>query len=111
MKLPSYHDVRIDEQKVRQYLLSPSHPVGRFKAHVFEALGFNEATAELFIEELRRIAATEEVHGVEDTEYGRKYTVAGDLRGPKGRARVLTVWFKAPAETRVRLVSVRPRWS
>jgi len=42
VKLPNADRVRIDERKVRGYLLSPSHPVGRFKARVFAALGFGE---------------------------------------------------------------------
>jgi hypothetical protein len=63
-------------------LLSRSHPVGRFKARVFAALGFN----------------------------GRKYTVVGELRGPAGAARVSTVWIQEPGKSSVRLVTVRPRW-
>lgn len=49
-----------------------------------------------FIAELRRIAVAGEVAEVEDTEFGRKYTVPGDLKGPAGAD--------------VRLVTVRPRW-
>ena len=109
MKLAGAGRVRIDETKVRGYLLSPSHPVGRFKARVFAALGFTQATAELFIQETRRIGVTGDVQTVEDTEYRRKYTVPGGLQGPTGQARVLTVWFQEPGEPQVRLVSVRPR--
>ena len=109
MKLPHADRVRIDERKVRDYLLSPSHPVGRFKARVFAALGFGEGTAALFIAELRRIAVGGEVAEVEDTAFGRKYTVHGDLTGPAGSAKVLTVWIQEGQED-VRLVTVRPRW-
>jgi hypothetical protein len=49
----------VDEQKVRDYLLSPVHPVGRFKARVFAALGFYARNADAFVAELRRIAAVE----------------------------------------------------
>ena len=110
MKLPNADRVRIDERKVRGYLLSPSHPVGRFKARVFAALGFGEGTAEPFMAELRRIAAAGEVAEVEDTAFGRKYTVPGDLTGPAGSAHVLTVWIQEPGQEDVRLVTVRPRW-
>ena len=82
MKLPHPDRGRIDERKVRGYLLSQSHPVGRFKARIFAALGFGEGTAEPFVAELRRIAAAGEVAEVEDTAFGRKYTVPGDLTGP-----------------------------
>ena len=110
MKLPEADRVRIDEQKVRGYLLSQTHPVGRFKARVFAALGFDESSIERFVSELRRIAAGGEVADVEDTEFGRKYTVPGDLKGPAGTAQVLTVWIQESGQTEVRLVTVRPRW-
>ena len=48
MKLPHHDDVQIDIRKVRDYLLSPVHPVGRFKARVFKALGFDVATTDAF---------------------------------------------------------------
>jgi hypothetical protein len=84
--------------------------VGRFKARVFAALGFDEANAEAFGVEVRRIASVGEVSEVEDTEFGRKYTVPGDLNGPAGTAQVLTVWIQETRQADVRLVTVRPRW-
>jgi hypothetical protein len=110
VKLPNADRVRIDERKVRGYLLSPSHPVGRFKARVFAALGFGESTAAPFMAELRRIAVAGEVAEVQDTAFGRKYTVPGDLTGPAGSATVLTVWIQELGHEDVRLVTVRPRW-
>lgn len=109
MRLPRADRVRIDEHKVRGYLLSPSHPVGRFKARVFAALGFDQTTADAFVAEVRRIAAEGEVSAVEDTAFGRKYTVPGGLKGPAGDAQVLTVWIQAPGQAGVRLITVRPR--
>lgn len=35
MKLPNGQKAVVDERKVREYLLSASHPVGRFKARFF----------------------------------------------------------------------------
>lgn len=109
MPVPGADRVRIDERKIRGYLLSPTHPVGRFKARVFAALGFDETNAEAFVAEVRRIAATGEVSEVEDTEFGAKYTVPGDLNGPAGTARVITVWIREAGQAEVRLVTVRPR--
>jgi len=108
LKLPGTDQVQIDDLKIRGYLLSPTHPVGRFKARVFAAAGFGESTAELFVSELRRIAASGEVEETEDTEFGRKYTVPGELRGPAGVVQVLTVWIQGPDQA-PRLVTVQPR--
>ena len=109
MKLPRAEEVQIDARKVRGYLLSQTHPVGRFKARVFGAVGFDDTKVDAFIAELRRIAAVGEVAEVEDIEFGRKYTVPGDLKGPAGSVQVLTVWIQEPGQGDVRLVTVRPR--
>jgi hypothetical protein len=82
VKLPGAEHVRIDERKVRGYLLSKTHSVGRFKARFFSTLGFDEAFAGGFIAEVRRIAVRGEVSEVQDTEFGRKYTVAGSQGMP-----------------------------
>ena len=109
MKLPSADTVEVEVDKITGYLLSPSHPVGRFKARVFAAVGFDETNAEAFILEIRRVAAEGEVTKTEETKFGRKYTVPGELRGPSGALPVLTAWFQEAGASGVRLVTVRPR--
>jgi hypothetical protein len=108
VKLPQAERVEIDVRKVSDYLLSSAHPVGRFKARVFRALGFDQVTLDPFVAEVRRIAAQGTVAEVEDFEFGRKYTVPGELKGPRGTARVVTVWIQAMGREDVRLVTVRP---
>jgi hypothetical protein len=108
VKLPQPSRVQIDERKVSDYLLSQVHPVGRFKARVFRALGFEQATLSAFVAEIRRIAAEGEVAEMEDFEFGRKYTVSGELKGPRGAARVVTVWMQEAGREDVRLVTVHP---
>lgn len=61
VKLPNAERVRIDERKVRDYLLSKTHPIGRFKARVFGAIGFDESNRAAFMAELQRIAASGEI--------------------------------------------------
>ena len=41
MKLPNAGATVIDERKVRDYLLSKAHPIGRFKASFFARAGFD----------------------------------------------------------------------
>ena len=40
MQLPNAEQAVVDEVKIRTYLLSSEHPVGRFKAAFFRGLGF-----------------------------------------------------------------------
>ena len=109
MKLPSAEDVEIEAAKIVGYLLSRSHPVGRFKARVFAAVGFDETNADAFAREVRRIAAEGDVTTTQETKFGRKYTVPGELRGPSGALPVSTGWFQEVGASGVRLVTVRPR--
>lgn len=72
-------------------------------------MGFDEGAADAFAEQVRDIALAGDVTDVEDNEFGRKYTVPGELRGPAGAAEVLTVWFQRTGQEEVRLVTVRPK--
>jgi hypothetical protein len=49
MRLPERSQAVVEERKVRGYLLSRSHPVGRFKARVSAALG--GSTVDAFVAE------------------------------------------------------------
>ncbi|MFO0327747.1 MAG: DUF6883 domain-containing protein, partial [Gemmatimonadota bacterium] len=48
-------------RKVRDYLLSPEHPVGRFKARVFAAAGYRREAWQQLREELRALAGVLDV--------------------------------------------------
>ncbi len=109
MRLPGAEQVRIEDRKVRAYLLSKVHPVGRFKASVFASAGFTDSTLDDFVAQIRRLAAAGEVSVIQDTEFGRKYTVPGTLTGPMKALDVLTVWIQEPGQPAVRLVTVQPR--
>jgi hypothetical protein len=41
VRLPNADRAVVEEAKVRDYLLSPTQPVGRFKSVFFVALGFS----------------------------------------------------------------------
>lgn len=43
MRLPAADRAYVDPAKVRDYLLSPVHPEGQFKAAFFRALGYSRA--------------------------------------------------------------------
>jgi len=48
MKIPDGERAVVDAEKVRDYLLSPVHPVGKLKAAFFGALGYtHESWADL----------------------------------------------------------------
>lgn len=109
MKLPHANRAVVDEQKVREYLLSKSHPVGRFKAMFFARLGFGVENWREFRDAILNLAVENEATEDESTEYGQKYRVLGELRGPKSAALVITIWILRTGEDRPSLVTVYPK--
>jgi hypothetical protein len=110
MKLPNAGNAVVDERKVREYLLSPSHPIGRFKARYFEGVGFPPEAWPGFIAVLLQLAAEGEAQMVEEFDYGQKYVVRGHISAP-GRPPVAveSVWIIRTGDDTPRLVTVYPR--
>ncbi len=109
MLLPNSDQAIIDPVKVRDYLLSPSHPVGRFKAAFFRSLGYTNSDWQRFVEDLLQIAGSGESTPGHQSGYGQTYVVSGTLVGPSGmQAPVATVWIVLAGEDVPRLVTVYP---
>lgn len=109
MKLPNAERAVIDPRKLRDYALSPVHPVGRFKAAFFGRLGFSTENWESLDLELRRMALQESAEPNERTEFGQKYLVRGIITGPTGvSAEIRSVWIILDGEQVPRLVTIYP---
>lgn len=94
MLLPNVELAKIDPVKLHGYLLSATHPVGRFKARFFLALGYMASEwqaleADLRIQHLNQPAEPGPT-GLE----GQVFAIRAILIGPNGQsADVLSVWF------------------
>ena len=109
MKLPHAEKAVIDIAKLRDYLLSSSHPVGRFKAAFFQSLGYTVTRRGDLEAAFRELAAAGEAELDEATEHGQKYRVAGLISGPEGRtACVVTVWIVLHGQEEPRFVTAFP---
>ena len=109
MKLPAADQAIIEPAKVRDYLLSPAHPIGRAKAHFFRALGFTQDGWSQLQDALLALARTGDAVLGERNAFGQKYVVRGILRGPSGRiAETVTVWIVLEAEAVPRFVTAYP---
>ena len=94
MKLPAADRAHVDTQKVRDYLLSSSHPVGRFKATFFMALGYSAQDWERLRDDLLALARSGAARPGGPSPHGEKYEVRATLVGPNGRSGlVLSVWI------------------
>jgi hypothetical protein len=109
MRLPGRDDVVVTREKVRRYLLSSTHPVGRYKARWLSAFGFDVASWQTLVAALERHAAACDVAVVERTPFGARYVLEGPLMTPDGRNPLArSVWFIERGSKRPRFVTLYP---
>lgn len=75
MILPNAHLAVIEADKVRNYLLSAEHPVGRFKARFFGALGYTQADWLALQRDLLGVARSGAAEPGRTSPFGQKYQV------------------------------------
>lgn len=109
MKLPNASQARVDESKVTDYLLSVSHPDGSAKARFFERFGFRASNCNEFILALLEHGRVNPVVNVVDNEFGKRYSVDGEIRSPDGRnPTIRTVWIVEAGQDIPRLITAYP---
>lgn len=109
MLLPNADRAEIDPTKLRDYLLSADHPLGRFKARFFRALGFSADRWEELESALRTQHLIRDVEPSASTASGQKFTIRAILNGPRGEsAVVVSVWFVQAGESVPRFVTAYP---
>jgi len=108
-RLPHARSAVIEASKITGYLLSESHPAGRFKAAYFRRCGFSPSAWRTLHAALLAHAAASDVVAIVETEFGTKYIVEGDLALPDGgRAHIRTVWFVDLGDDAPRLATAYP---
>ena len=109
MQIPNADRAIIDPAKLHGYLLSRSHPVGRFKAAFFLALGYSTEDWRRLEADLRSQHLSKDATAEARTSHGQKYAIHGTLVGPSGSsAGVVSVWFVRPGEEFPRFVTAYP---
>ena len=94
MLLPHADRADIDPTKLHGYLLSPTHPVGRFKARFFAALGYTADEWQALEADLRIQHLSQPAEPGARLVHGQSYTIRAILKGPNGEAAaVVSVWF------------------
>ena len=109
VKLPNRERAVIEPAKLTGYLLSLSHPVGRFKAAFFRSLGYDAVVWQKLEHDLRSQHLELEAAPIQGSSFGQKYEIRGPLVGPAGRCEVLvSVWIIRDGEEIPRLVTAYP---
>ncbi len=109
MLLPNAERAEIDAEKLRGYLLSLTHPVGRFKARFFAALGYSADDWRTLEADLRIQHLSQDAEPGTATPHGQPYTIRAILKGPNGEsASVVSVWFVRPSTEEAHFVTAYP---
>jgi len=61
VKLPNLDRLIVEQEKVADYLLNPTHRYGASKARFFNELGFQRENWEILVEALREHARTSDI--------------------------------------------------
>ncbi|MDO8681146.1 MAG: hypothetical protein Q7R30_21730 [Acidobacteriota bacterium] len=109
MLLPNADAAVIEPAKLHGYLLSREHPIGRFKARFFTALGFSAAQWDELETAFRLQHLTRDATPAESGPHGQAYEIRAILKGPGGSsAPVVSVWFVRVGEQYPRFVTAYP---
>jgi hypothetical protein len=107
--LPKVDKAIIEERKLRDYLLSPTHSIGRFKAAFFAQLGYTQGNWLRLEQDLRAQHLPQEAEEVGSSRHGEKYKIAAPLVGPTGkRVELISIWIIRRGEDRPRFVTAYP---
>lgn len=104
-------DLRLDvpEEKIIDYLLSETHPIGSRKADFFKALGFTRENHSLLRVQLVSLGRFNEIVKEMETPHGTKFVIDGAIVTPKGQdAFIRTIWIRDKNSDVIRLVTAYP---
>jgi hypothetical protein len=109
MKLPNLEAAVVPQEKVTDYLLSPTHRDGRHKAAFFLSFGFSASAWQELVAALLKHAQDYEVVTIEDSPFGTRYVVEGTISALDGRSPNLrSVWVIEKDEDIPRFVTAYP---
>jgi hypothetical protein len=112
VQIPNVDQAIIDPEKLYGYLLAPSHPIGRFKAAFFLALGYTFDNWRRLEADLRSQHLSQDAMPEGQAIYGQKYTIRARLEGPSGAsADTVSVWVVRTGEEFPRFVTAYPEGS
>lgn len=107
-KLNLQYFATIPNEKLTEYALNPEHPVGKYKAVVFEkVLGYNLNNYKDLKKQILENFDEERLSYQREDRFGKRYCGAISITGPNGNtADVMTAWIKENDGAEPKLVSL-----
>lgn len=87
VRLPNAERAQVERSKIVDYLLSPTHPIGRSKAKFFRRFGFRDDQWEVMATALRKHAVSHDVVEAVDFAFGRRILLRVRLNRLMGEIR------------------------
>lgn len=110
MKLPNAERAVVDMAKLREYVLSETHPVGHHKSKIMRAaFGFRPGHEETLAALLLSLARSEDATLGRKDEHGQRYLVDAVVEGPRGSGVLRSAWIVERGTDFPRLLSCYPR--
>lgn len=109
MRLPNAAEAHIPPAKLKDYLLSEKHAIGKSKARFFRSVGFDETNVPQLEQVLLTIARAGHVKDIVVSPHGTKYVIDGSVKTPSGVvARIRTIWIIETGQETPRFVTAYP---
>lgn len=109
MKVPNSNKAKISNEKILNYLLSETHPIGKSKAKFFRKYGFNENNFTDLKKALYDLLQNYDITDETASPYGIKYTVDGQIKTPSNKLlKIRTVWVAEKEQSEIYLVTAYP---
>lgn len=108
MKMNLQTFANVPKEKLVNYALNPTHPVGKEKAKAFKsALGYTQENSEDLRQKILGLFSEDKMVLKYEGEYGKQYEQIMKITGPNGKtASVLTAWIKENDSSEPRLVTL-----
>ncbi len=106
--LPNYEYAIIESVKLRDYILSPTHPIGKFKAKFFKEAGYTHDSWQILERDIREQHLLKDAMEGKPSPFGKKYEITAPLKGPKSVIVVTSVWIILKGEKVPRLITLIP---
>jgi hypothetical protein len=106
MKLPNADRAEVELRKLEDYCLSPTHPVGKHKAAVFQAaLGLTNSHASMLRDWLLQAAGSGEAVIDRTDEFGQRFQLDFEASTSTGNATIRSAWIIRTGEDYPRLTT------
>ena len=109
MKLPNPDLLIVEQEKIADYLLNPTHRHGVSKARFFGEFGFQKENWETLADALGTHGRDHEIIRTRETGFGPRYEVEGEIHAPDGRRpQIRTIWQFDREQIAPRLITAYP---